>query len=136
MRSCRIALVLLGSLVIAGCGGDSPTEPAACTNLGGPWQVSFQDSCGLRWTDQVTVTQSGCSYSARGTLLPFSFEGTISGNAVTIRIAFGGSCPGTASGTGSIHLGGVDGTYAGTMAGGSGCCTGAMDGTFSLVPPR
>jgi hypothetical protein len=137
MRVPGVSVVLFGLLLAAGCGDDTPTEPAACTNLGGAWKVEFHDSCGRRWSDPVvTITQSGCSYRAVGTLLPYSFDGTIAGDSVTIRISFGGSCPGTASGTGTIHLGGVDGTYAGSMTGGDGCCAGPMDGAFSLLPPR
>lgn len=135
MKSWSATAVLLGALLVPGCGGDSPTEPAACTNLGGPWRVLFTNSCGVQMTDSLVIRQRACDYEAQGSVIPVSFRGTISGNAVTIEITFSGSCPGTATGTGTIRLDGVEGAFQATMAEAPGCCPGPVAGRFTFLPP-
>ena len=135
MRVRGAFLAIACVLVLTACGGDSPTEPAACTNLGGPWRVMFRSSCGTQWSDSIVVRQTGCSFQGAGSVIPISFTGEVSGNAVSIRITFTGACPATASGTGEIRLDGVEGAFQATGSGGTGCCGDSFTGNFSFLPP-
>lgn len=135
MRNGHVAVLFILSLLLVGCGSDTPTGPASCLNLGGTWRMEFSSACGYRRADQVVITQNGCSYSSASTLAPIAFEGTISDKSVSMQIAFLSPCPGTATGTGSITLEGLVGTFQGQMTGGAGCRTGAIDGTFTILPP-
>ena len=133
VRSAFFAVVC--ALVVSGCGGDGPTEPAACTNLGGPWRVLFRSSCGTQWSESLVIRQSGCRFEGAGPLIPISFSGDISGNAVTIRINIAGACPATANGTGEIRLDAVEGSFQATGTGGAGCCGESFTGAFTFLPP-
>lgn len=135
MRVRGAFLVVVCVLVMTACGSDSPTEPAACTNLGGPWRVLFRSSCGTQWSDSIVIRQTGCSFEGAGMVIPISFTGEVSGNAVSIRIAFSGACLATASGTGEIRLDGVEGAFQATASGGAGCCGESFTGNFSFLPP-
>jgi hypothetical protein len=86
-------------------------------------------------SESLVIRQRGCDYEAQGSVIPVSFRGTISGNAVTIEIAFSGSCPGTATGSGTIRLDGVEGAFQATMAEAAGCCSGPVTGRFTFLPP-
>lgn len=136
MRFSGAFSVIVCALLATACGGDSPTEPAACTNLGGPWRVIFRSSCGTQWSDSIVIRQSGCAFEGAGSVIPISFAGEVTGNAVAIRIAFTGSCPATAAGAGEIRLDGVEGAFQATGTGGSGCCGGPFTGNFSFLPPN
>ena len=136
MRVRSAFLVIVCALAVSACGGDSPTEPAVCTNLGGPWRVLFRSSCGTQWSESLVIRQSGCSFEGAGTLIPISFAGEISGDDVAIRITFAGACPATANGTGRIRLDSVEGAFEATAAGGSGCCGPSFTGNFSFLPPN
>ena len=135
MRVWRATPLLLGSLFLSSCGGSSPSEPSPCLNLAATWRVHFNDTCPSVWSDQVVITQDGCRYSGTASLIPLSFEGTISGKSVTIRITYSGACPGTATGTGEFSLEGVSGTFTGERSGAPGCCNSAMSGSFAFLPP-
>ncbi|MCL4806780.1 MAG: hypothetical protein KJ062_03140 [Thermoanaerobaculia bacterium] len=135
MRVRLAHVALLALLFLPGCDNSSPTEPAACTNLGGTWRMSVQYGCGRGWADQVVITQRGCAISGASTLVPVSFEGTVAGKSVTIRFTIAGACPGNVAGTGSITLDGVIGSFQGESTGGPGCCAGTVNGTFTFLLP-
>lgn len=136
MRLALAAAALTGSLVIAGCGGDS-TAPSGPVSIGGIWSLSanisnqpLATSCQASGT--ITVNQSGTSFS-----------GTTTGT--TVCTGPGGTQTGSAAGT--VSGGQISGSsisfiddsgcnYQGTVSGnpanrvqGSVTCTLAINGT-------
>lgn len=133
VRFAHVAFLTL--IFLPGCENHSPTEPAACTNLGGTWRILMDDGCGRQLSDQVVIRQVGCTYQGASSVGPVAFEGTVSGKSVTIRVNISGACPLTAAGSGSINLDGVNGTFQGEMTGGPGCCVGLVRGGFTFLLP-
>lgn len=134
-RSSLAPALAVAFLLITPCGCSSPTEPSHCLRLGGTWRVDFTNSCGAAWSETISVTQTGCHYSGVAQVVPFAFEGDISGNSATIRVMYSSPCAGTAEGTGTITVDAFSGSFHGQVTGGTACCPGTSSGSFIFFIP-
>jgi len=90
------------SLFLAGCGGENPAGPAPPANIAGTYTVTITASagcaaqlaaCGRQVTLTGDMTQSGATVTMvlrgdEGAALGFNSLGTVSGNALSMRIHF------------------------------------------------
>src|SRR6266545_2579847 len=124
----RRTLMMVLAILATSCGGGNSPTSSNCVNVAGTWAGSFANSCGARGTATVTVTQSGCNFTAgvsgQGTL-----TGTASGASGTFTLAWAPPCSGTATGTATLSATTINGTYSG-RASGAGCCD-PVSGSFT-----
>ena len=119
------SLFLCASLLVLGCGsGDNPADPNVDANVAGVWAWFIEDvtsSCGpeIGWLGvPVTITQTGTSVTASSQwgsddVGPHVFNGTVSGNTLTINVTGYPEDGGITTATHTVVLQ-TDGTMFGT----------------------
>jgi len=106
-----------------------------CTSLAGTYNGTFANSCGGNGSGTITISQSGCDFSAYLTLLNGGLEGTMT-SSTTAMVSLNDPCS-VGIPTGSLNVapnGTITGTYSATSRGGSGCCpAGPISGSFAAT---
>lgn len=125
MRRVLPSFFLGASLLVLGCGsGDNPADPTVDANVAGTWQwvvanvTSNECPPEIGWVATVTITQTGTSVTASSLWNsdmggPYVFNGTVSGNTLTIPDVTYPEDMGTTTATHEVVLQ-TDGTMFGT----------------------
>lgn len=123
------AIVAVGFLTAAACGGGDSPSGASSVNLTGTWDATYTFT-GFSVGSAITLTQSGNNltgtYVVSGGFPTGQVTGTVSGNNVTFHFAQDPPCLGTFNGSGTLSNNArrITGSYTGSD------CSGSLSPTF------